>query len=374
MTAQTSNVTPIITVTTPTKAPGFLGIARKKGVVSEGTVLSIKRGDSTTVEALELWMEEGFNVRKLCQKHVDNFKVDIMKGRVPPAIEVKLVTVIDEDGNESIRLKVIDGHHRTTAYQQLIHEQKLQEDIRITVTEFRGDERDELVKMIVSSQGRSLSVSERINAYVRMRNTGMNTSEIAESVHAKQPIVSQYLQFESAPIELKEIMDSGKIGFSVVNNYRTSLDNFVQVLAAVKAHIEDKAERKQARKDAKENGGNSKIAGASKLKTIKMNKSERKTGESLISTLDKKLNELGVETGEDKEITLTLTPYEIELIMSQAQLIRDISKHNNAVKTELTMSEIENKDVVSHGNSQGEVTVTNASNTAELENSSSKVA
>lgn len=330
-----------VTVTTPVKAPSFLAIARKKGEVKEGTVLSIKRGDSTTVDPMELYMEPNFNIRTICQDHVDSFKKDIVKGKVPPAIEVKLVEVINnEDGSSTIRLKVIDGHHRTTAYQQLIEEGKLDPSIRIVIQEFKGDERDELVKMVVSSQTRSLSVSDRIGAFVRMRRIGMSGNEIAEEVHTTPTIVSQYLMFESAPVELKELMDSGKIGFSVVNNLRTKYDNFLQVLAAAKEHIRDKEERSEARKTAKAKGENSKLAGANPLKPIRMSKADVKTGESLFETLEGKLKEKGVTSGSNESVSITLTPFELEQLMSHAQMIRSIKEHNENVKTEMTKREI----------------------------------
>lgn len=330
-----------ITVTTPTKPERFLAIARKKGVVSDNTVLSLKRGDSTTVDPMELFMEEGFNVRNICQKHIDCFKKDIVKGNFPPAIEVKLVEVIDnETGKTTTRLKVIDGHHRTSAYQQLIEEGELKPETRIVIQEFRGDERDELIKMVVSSQGRTLTISERIGAYVRMSKQGMSGNEIAEAVHANPTVVSQYLMFASAPVELKEIMDSGKIGFSVVNNYRMQYDNFIQVLAAVKEHIRDKEERKVARQKAKETGENSQVAGANPLKKISMKKSDQKVSNNLLTTLESKLKEQGVKTGSDKEVTLTLTAFEVEQLLSQAQMIRSIEEHNENVKLELTKREL----------------------------------
>ena len=226
--------------------------------------LGIKCTKTFFVPLEHLYVEEGFNVRDLCQDHVDSLEAAYRAGKQIPALMVRTT----EKG-----FKVIDGHHRYPAAQQA--------DIpRVEVKEFTGTKAEELAYMVTSSQTRSLEPLERAHAYQRMINQGMTKGEISTAVQRSRKDVDNHLILLSAGEEVIAEVKAGNVSSSeVIKSVRKNGNAATaKIIKKVKAA---KAEAKAAPKGSK--AKSTKVV----LKTFKP--CHGRQAMELIATMDREL-------------------------------------------------------------------------------------
>ncbi len=311
-------------------------LARSKGINKGEQIADISRGNSVTMSPYDLWIEEGFNVRDIDPAHVEMLAQVIVnpdtRFSLPP-VEVKVVDVTDLDTGKTVtKLKVIDGHHRTLAYLLARDQYKVEVD-KVTVIPFKGDEKAELVKMVVSTQNRKLTVMERARAYFRMSLKGMKNTEIAQLCHDSNNNVGDLIKLCEAPVVLQEMLDGQEIAFSTVTRLMREHSTFNEVIAASQVLIEDKAERKQAKELAKQSGEKpSKTLNTSALKFTTLSKKETEKSQDVITEVRNLLSETKVKEGEN--VTVTLTPEMVAAILQIGSRIDEVVEHNANVSLE----------------------------------------
>lgn len=318
----------ISSVSTPTKGT-LSSISRKKGFIGDVKVAEMSRGNSITVNPLDLWIEEGFNVRDIDQNHVDDFVKSYTDGKTVAPIEVKLVVVTDEQGNETHKLKVIDGHHRTHELRKAIKNgAKIP---TVTVIEFSGNEVDELARMVVSSQTRPLNAIERAKAYARMKKFGLTQTQIANEIHDTPSNVSQLLKLVSAPTELQELIINGEVAINTVHAYVREFSSFDKVLEAVKIDIEEKKERK----NKKESGNSNKnyTRSVSSFKKTSLKKKQVQATQTTLVDIARKIDTRKIDSNQ----TIQLSPEEIAVILELQSKIEEVEQHNSEVDKKLAL-------------------------------------
>ncbi|QGF27482.1 DNA-binding protein [Pantoea eucalypti] len=129
----------------------------------------------------ELYVEIGYNIRKIDQTHVEEFRNAYIAGEHVPPLAVQ----VTEQG-----IKIIDGHHR---YYGAKLAQEAGYDIRLECKDFVGSEADRIAFMVTSSQGRALEPLERAAAYQRLINQGWEPAQISKKVKRSITDVENHL-------------------------------------------------------------------------------------------------------------------------------------------------------------------------------------
>lgn len=288
--------------------------------------VAVKRvnGFSTTPEML--WIEDGYNVRDICPKHVAGFVQSYMNDKFVPPIEVTPVMV-----NGEHRLKVVEGHHRTLGLWDAVKQGKKIESI--TVMEVTGNEVQHLARMITSAQGRPLNAIEMAQAYQRFVTMGLSQAEIADELSVSAVQVSNYLLLVKAPRELQEMVKSGEAKVTnVCNNIRAHGGDIALVMA--KEDLNAKEQKKEAK--AK---GLKVVKANSATKKIKLGKKEVVNMTSVVSTLASQVTVEALESEQD--VTIKMDAATAKLLLSLAAEIENVNDHNaNAEKllTELAIA------------------------------------
>lgn len=167
---------------------------------TRGEVSVIK---SYRVPVSQIYIEPGLNVKNTIYRDVvDAFKKAYLAGDFVPNI------VVEPQDNGTF--KVIDGHHRFTAVQELVQEGH--EFKRITVEGFNGSKADQVALMITSSQGRNLTPVERATAYARLISTfGWTDKEVAEKFSVSVSSVIHHMNIDELSDSVKQMINDGKI-------------------------------------------------------------------------------------------------------------------------------------------------------------------
>lgn len=164
---------------------------RNRKADKENNPLSAAKGYSASPD--DIYVVPGFNIRTLDQEHVDALAKAYMAGQYVPPILV----AVGEGG----RLELVDGHHRLQAA-------KIANVKRLQLSEFEGSEQERIAEAIRSSQGRSLSATERARAYQRLRANGWSDKEIADSVARSEGDVANHLLLADCGEEVLTMIDN----------------------------------------------------------------------------------------------------------------------------------------------------------------------
>lgn len=165
-----------------------------------------KNGTGTTVKKTflvplsEIYVEPGFNVRKIDQVHVEEFRDAFVAGEFVPPLAVQ----VTEKG-----VKIIDGHHRY--YGAKLATEAGHEVPRLECKDFVGSDADRIAFMVTSSQGKPLTALERAAAYQRMINQGWEAAEIARKVKRSVADVDHHLQLLTCGDGLIEMVRTGEV-------------------------------------------------------------------------------------------------------------------------------------------------------------------
>lgn len=163
---------------------------RNRKADKENNILSATKGFSASPD--DIYVVPGFNVRKLDNDHVEALRKAYEEGQYLPPILV----AVGENG----RLELVDGHHRLQAA-------KLANVKRLQLSEFEGSPVERISMAVRSSQGRSLSATERARAYQRLRSHGWSDREIADSVGRSEGDVANHLLLADCGSEVLQMLD-----------------------------------------------------------------------------------------------------------------------------------------------------------------------
>jgi ParB/RepB/Spo0J family partition protein len=149
-------------------------------VLAERKVEGVNKQTQFKVDPRIVEIEPGFNARPIDRDHVKAFKESIKAGSVIPPMFVRV-----EDG----RIILVDGHHRETAYCELIEEGF--EILAVDVIQFRGNDAERVAHMITTSQGLPLTPLQLGISYRKLVAFGWTIQQIAAKVGKSTTHVSQ---------------------------------------------------------------------------------------------------------------------------------------------------------------------------------------
>lgn len=169
----------------------------------------------------ELYVEPGYNVREIDQEHVAEFRDAFIAGEFVPPLAVQ----VTEQG-----IKIIDGHHRY--YGAIAATESGTEIPRLECKDFVGTEADRIAFMVTSSQGKALSPLERAAAYLRLKNQGWETAEIAKKVKRSAADVDYHLQLLECGDGLIQMVKSREVApttaVALARQYGTQAETVAQ--------------------------------------------------------------------------------------------------------------------------------------------------
>ena len=163
---------------------------RNRKANKDNNPLAAAKGFSASPD--DIYVIPGFNVRSLDNDHVEAMRKAYEDGQYLPPILV----AVGENG----RLELVDGHHRLAAA-------KLANVKRLQLSEFEGSPVERISMAVRSSQGRSLSATERARAYQRLRSHGWSDKEIADSVGRSEGDVANHLLLADCGSEVLQMLD-----------------------------------------------------------------------------------------------------------------------------------------------------------------------
>ncbi|GGB52839.1 hypothetical protein GCM10011607_11680 [Shewanella inventionis] len=179
--------------------------------------------NSYIVTSDKIYVEEGFNIRDLNEEHVKNFAQAYRDNKTIPQIIVKVV--LNEDG-EYICI-VRDGHHRFAGG---IEAGKTE----FEVNEFQGDKIDEVLLMIDTANGLPLNQLDLANAVSRLKDEGLNNSEIGRKINKSSAHVGHLLDLLSMPERLKNMVRNDLISPTYARElFKEHGDNVMSVITSI---------------------------------------------------------------------------------------------------------------------------------------------
>jgi ParB/RepB/Spo0J family partition protein len=149
-------------------------------VLAERKVEGVNKQTQFKVDPRIIEIEPGFNARPIDPDHVKAFKDSIKNGAIVPPMFVRV-----DDG----RIILVDGHHRETAYLELIAEGF--EVLAVDVIQFRGNDADRVAHMITTAQGLPLTPLQLGISYRKLIAFGWTQAQIAAKVGKSATHVSQ---------------------------------------------------------------------------------------------------------------------------------------------------------------------------------------
>lgn len=219
-----------------------------QGTVAKGTTIGNlyknkdTRGDITVKKSFnvpftDLYIEEGFNVKgKIYDEVVQGLEESYIRGDYVPPIVVQAMS----DGS----CKVVDGHHRHKAIENIIA--RGYDFKRVTVEGFNGTMSQQVALMVTSSQGRNLNPVERAEAYRRLESYGLTKDEIATTFTVSPASVTHHLSISELTPVVKDYISEGKIAadFALEINRKSGEQGVIDVVEGSLTKGAKKATRK----------------------------------------------------------------------------------------------------------------------------------
>lgn len=171
----------------------------------------VGRNNGYRVSPAWLYIQPGLNLREVDEEHAAVFK-DMWKNgsRVPPIL-VKALLV---DG--VTRLKIVDGHHRYAGLMAAIAEGC--NIVSVPVEEFTGNDVEETLEIIRSSQGKALKPIERAKGFARLRAWGVSVEDIASGSGNNVQTVRRALILAEAEENVKALVRDDRVSADVAIN------------------------------------------------------------------------------------------------------------------------------------------------------------
>ncbi|MFS1428591.1 hypothetical protein LMH73_015980 [Vibrio splendidus] len=179
-----------------------------------------QKGDDFTAELELLHLEPGYNVRDVDMNHVFQFSKSFLRGDYIPAITVQPTEI-----NGKPALKIIDGQHRYFGFKLAMRNPEFKRSA-ITITEFVGGIREQIVHMMKANSGKNLTSLEFARGMMRLASEGETQDNISKIFNISPATVSGNIavaRFADEHTEFAPLLDNGILGMSIVS---TSLAKF----------------------------------------------------------------------------------------------------------------------------------------------------
>lgn len=174
-----------------------------------------KKGDDFTADFDLLHLEPGYNVRDVDMNHVFQFAKSFINGDYIPAITVQPVEI-----NGKNALKIIDGQHRYFGFKLAKRNPEFTKTA-MTVTEFVGGIREQIVHMMKANSGKNLTPLEFARGMLRLNKEGETQDNIAKIFNLSPASISGNIavaKFADQYSEFAPLLDHGILGMSVVSS------------------------------------------------------------------------------------------------------------------------------------------------------------
>ncbi len=152
------------------------------------------------IDPLRIEEEEGFNLRHYddpkVAAHIEAFCESYLQGHYVPPMVVRAL----EDG----RIVVIEGHCRRRGLRMAIA--RGGRIPLVSVIPFRGNDAQRVELMLRSAQGMKLETLDIARGYLRLRNMGISTAEIAASQSKNAARVEQLLLLAQADPQVQALV------------------------------------------------------------------------------------------------------------------------------------------------------------------------
>lgn len=247
------------------------------------------RGNKFSLNPACIVVRENFNARNTdvetmnaderadFEAYIDGLALAYVNGDYVPPIVVKMV-----DGQPTAS----DGHCRMLGVNRAINHYGA--DIKtIDVSEFKGDDADEVALIATSNNNRKLKPLELSSVYVRLEAYGLSDAEIAKKMGKTVPHVTQVKFYSTLPVSLKKMVNLDQIAVA------TAVDLF-------EAHGSKAFEIAMAMLNNVQASGKKKVKVTSKSVQPKMSVKERKTLNTAASQLHNVIKDVKVLDGQTR--------------------------------------------------------------------------
>lgn len=173
-------------------------------VLAERKVEGVNKQTQFKVDPRIIEIEPGFNARPIDPDHVNAFKESIKAGSIVPPMFVRV-----DDG----RIIVVDGHHRLTAYLELIAEGF--EVLAVDVIQFRGNDAERVAHMITTAQGLPLTPLQLGTSYRKLIAFGWSHAQIAAKVGKSLTHVSQCVLLAESNSDVQGMVERKEVAAHV---------------------------------------------------------------------------------------------------------------------------------------------------------------
>jgi ParB family transcriptional regulator, chromosome partitioning protein len=214
-------------------------MAKTTGIAS----IAEGRSDLHRVDPRKLHVKDGWNAREQTEElaaHIDSLAQSIAEVGVKEPL-----TVFWEDG----KAWVTDGHCRLAASIRAIEFYKSElKSIPVKVEDRYSNEADRVLSQLVRNQGKPLTPFEKGRVFKRLIDLGWKQQDIAKKVGLSPARVSQCLELQSLPLELKDLVVAGKVSASMALQMLKEADGNVKaVLAKLSEGVKVAAKEGRAR-------------------------------------------------------------------------------------------------------------------------------
>lgn len=174
----------------------------KNKIVRDELNLKVKKSFTTNLS--NLYVEEGFNVRygEITVESVEDLKRAYLSGQPIPPIVVE----VQPDN----RLKVIAGHRRFTALNELVNTGH-DEFKRVQVDHIREDDVGVIKYMVGENSGKNLNAVDLALVCGKLKTLGLKPSEIASELNFSESKVNYHLTIDKMSDDVKQLILDDKI-------------------------------------------------------------------------------------------------------------------------------------------------------------------
>jgi ParB family chromosome partitioning protein len=172
-------------------------------ILAERHVDGVSKSTQFKLDPRIVEVEAGFNARPLDRAHIDAMKLAFKSGAVFPPIFVRV---------DNGRIILVDGHHRTTAFNELIAEGI--EIQSVDAIQFRGNDADRVAHMLTSAQGLPLTPLEMGLSYRRLIGFGWDVKQIAAKVGKTASHVGEMIKLAESNSDVQRMVASKQVSAS----------------------------------------------------------------------------------------------------------------------------------------------------------------
>ena len=167
--------------------------------------LSVGRSDMFRIDPRIMQEKEGWNVRTPSPElteHIRKLADSIKEIGVKVPLKIKI---------EDNKVFVTAGHCRLAATMIAISEGADIKSVPVIPEDRNSSEADRVVDIVISNEGKPLTILEQAEAYFRLKGWGWTTEQIAKKTGYSEAHIKNCVQLRSANPEILSLISSGKV-------------------------------------------------------------------------------------------------------------------------------------------------------------------